>query len=287
MNCSVDWHDVRAADDLKTLAAIARTARLPIIRLLLTASVDRETEGFAAWFTAFSAVLPEFGLLRACKLYGREPHFRRNLEAVWRAGWRAVVFTQDRALMAEIADAGGDVLFRHATSPEDISAMRAGPHRVRVATSPHYLLPVGATRHGLSVRPPLPEDDAAKRFVRQSLSDIDVIATDHVAERATTGPGLASQHRFLPALLHLAKIHDLDLGTLLAKAMTTPAEIFGVHPASESVAIVAPCLAGLPPRGRTNRDPFASTPFATVVVAVVTGDSVARTSAFHSIINKE
>ncbi|MCW6512891.1 hypothetical protein [Lichenifustis flavocetrariae] len=273
-------------DDLEVLATLARTAHLPVIRLLLTASVDRDTAGFAAWFTTFAASAPVFGLLRACKLYGREPNFRRNLDAVWRAGWRAVVFTQDRALMAEVADAGGDVLFRHASSPQDVAAMRAGRHRAYVATSPHYLLPVEPTRRALSVRPPLPEDDAVDRFARQSLADIDVIATDHVAEGATTGPGLSSQQHFLPALMKLAKAHDLDLATLLAKATTTPADFFGVHSEPEAVAIVAPRPAGLPSQGTTDRDPFAGTPFDTVVVAVVTGDLVARTPAFHNIIKE-
>lgn len=287
MNCSVDWHDLVAADDRKTLATLARNARLPIVRLLLTASVDRDTAGFATWFTTFAAAAPEFGLLRACKLYGREPHFRRNLDAVWRAGWRAVVFTQDRTLMAEVADGGGDVLFRHASSPDDIAAMRGRRNRSLIATSPQYLLPVAASLRQLSVRPPLPAPDAVDHFVSQSLADVDVIATDHVAEGATTGPGLASQHHFLPALIHLATAYGLDLGTLLAKATTAPAEVFGVPARSESVAIVAPRSGGFASRSGTGRDPFADTPFDTVVVAVVTADVVACTPAFHTIINKE
>ena len=132
--------------------------------------------------------------------------------------------------------------------------------------------------------PPLPEDTLRERFVRETFAEIDVIATDHVAADATIGPGLASQQHFLPSLVHLAETAGVDFDSLLAKASTGPAAVFGGHPAPDSFAILAPRPPGLPVLAGTARDPFADTPFSHVVVAMVSGDTIVRTPAFHAIL---
>ncbi|MDQ0394428.1 hypothetical protein [Labrys monachus] len=286
LNCSVDWHRFTDPRERGPLLSLAGCSRLPSVRLLPTAPPDGDNSGFPAWLAGFAGEAADLPVLKACKLYARAPDFARNLEAVWSAGWLAMVFVQDARMVADLAESGGRICFRHATSVDDVAAMRGSRQGTRIATSPQYLLPLPAdTRRNLVVRPSPLSDEIRAPFARDVLSLVDVIATDHVAPGATAGPGLRLQQHFLPALLALAEREGLDKAALLDKAGASAAAVFGAEH-RDGVAILAPRSAGgtAPEIRDPEREPFSAALFTHEVVAIVSGGSAAATPAFGKFI---
>ncbi|SAK49027.1 hypothetical protein AWB77_01092 [Caballeronia fortuita] len=282
LNASIGWQRMADREDAAALLRMARDSVMPRVRLLLSVMPDHDTSGFAAWFAEFAPHAPtEDGtLVRACKLYGREPHFQRNLDAVWDADWLPVVFTADpRAVLAQAAQRQCAVVFRHAASAADVDAMHAGPAldvSRWVASSPQYLLPVEASRRAsLIVRPPL-SDDTTRDALLARFNEIDLIATDHVARGSTTGPGLQSQHHFLPALLTLADSLDVPAHAVLGRASSRPAMLFGQDPTDWAAALVStdPPREGSVSGIDAARDPFNAASFKPRVMAIVHGDTL-------------
>lgn len=282
LNASIGWQ--RLADPLHATALLlmAEQSSMPRVRLLMAVMPDQDSEGFADWFSGFAQDVEHFGphLLHACKLYGRDPHFARNLKAVWEAGWMPYVFTADPEPIAhQAARLNKPICFRHAASCADLDAMGGGGSGnalIWLASSPHFLLPVDeARRQSLVVRPPVP-DAATRKALLARLDEINLIATDHVALGATTGPGLQTQHCFLPALLTLAEHLGCKPDRVLNKASTRPAALFGQDPNDWAVALVAPDVAhklqipGIDP----DRDPFALDSFLPRVMAIVHGEKL-------------
>ncbi|KKB61653.1 hypothetical protein WM40_21835 [Robbsia andropogonis] len=285
LNASIAWQRMADPADAAALLRSAQDADMPRIRLLLSAMPDCDNTGFVDWFAAFARVPPP-SVLAACKLYGRDATFNSNLEAVWRANWLPMVYTDDPERVVERAVAmGKPVVIRHATHPDAISRLRAiagtaatDDALIVLACAPHYLLPMTASLRGtFNVRPPL-LDDARCIALQGCFDDIDLIATDHVAEGATRGPGLQSQHRFLPALLSLAKRMNVPTERVLRKASRRPAALFGPDVNDWAVALVArvpvqPSMAegnafpGINPR----HDPYVDIAFEDRVVAMVRG----------------
>ena len=146
------------------------------------------------------------------------------------------------------------------------------------ACPPHYLLPVDEARRSAMVVRPALSDDATREACLLRFDDIDLIATDHVAPGATSGPGLQTQHYLLPALLDLAQRLGRPANEVLAKASSRPASMFG-HDANDwAVALVAPVRKGMAmtslPSIQAERDPFPPNAFQHRVVAIVRGDTL-------------
>ena len=280
MNASIGWQ--RLADPLQaaSLLLMAEQSSMPRVRLLMAVMPDQDSEGFAQWFATFAQDADKYGphLLRACKLYGRDPYFARNLEAVWKAGWLPYVFTVDPEPIArQAARSSKPICLRHAASCADLDAMRSGSSSnslIWLASSPHFLLPVDETRReALIVRPPVP-DAATRKALLERFDEINLIATDHVAPGATTGPGLQTQHRFLPSLLTLIDHLGCKEDRVLSKASSRPAALFGRDPNDWAVALVAPKVAQMlqVPGVDKDRDPFIDDSFQPRVMAIMHGE---------------
>ena len=308
LNASIGWQRLADPMEAEGLLNMARDSDMPRVRLLLSVMPDQDTEGFSAWFTQFakSDIARSESLLPCCKLYGREPFFQRNLQAVWAAGWLPIVFsTEPDSIARSAVEAGRAIVFRHVVSAGDFDKIAAGvASAVSVdATAqtqtregaaevmgdaaiwrvcpPHYLLPVDEARRKAMVVRPTISDDLTREACLARFDEIDLIATDHVARGATTGPGLQSQHHFLPALLDLARRLGCPPDDVIPKASSRPSTLFG-HDANDwAVALVAPARIGggvtpMPslPGIQAERDPFAPDSFPHRVVAIVRGETL-------------
>jgi hypothetical protein len=291
MNVSVAWQRLADAAEAPLLHGLAAGSDMPRVRLLAAAMPDYDNAGFVDWFLPFSKrpAVQRAGVLSACKLYGRDPTFARNLDAVWEADWLPMVFTDAPERVAERAVAlGKPVVIRHATTPNTIARVREIGHApdgdddvLILACAPHYLTPVSATRRAAChVRPPLLDDDA-RLALQGCIDDIDLLATDHVAQGATRGPGLQSQHGFMSALLDTAARIGCSPHGLIGKASRRPSALFGPDVNDWAVALVAPTpRAGMTsdrerfPGIQESRDPYAENRFSHRVVAIVRGETL-------------
>jgi hypothetical protein len=282
LNASIGWQRMADLEEAAALLRMAKDSVMPRVRLLLSVMPDQDTSGFAAWFETFAPHAPtEDGtLLRACKLYGREPQFQRNLDAVWDAGWLPVVFTADpQSVLKQAAERQSAVVFRHAASAADLDAMHGDPALDAsrwIASSPQYLLSVEAARRASLVVRPAISDDLTRHALLARFNEIDLIATDHVARGSTSGPGLQSQHHFLPALLTLADTLDVPAHAVLGRASSRPAMLFGQDPTDWAVALVSNEVthSGDLPDIDAARDPFDHASFTPRVMAIVHGDTL-------------
>jgi hypothetical protein len=241
MNVAIPWQLIRSLDIRALAADISRTG-LPKLVPLLSISPDEDSRDFPIWLQAhrseYAEVFPDL-----CKLYSTDPNLERNIEAVWEAGLKPMIWNaSDADLAAVVARAGNrPIHLRHATSAAIVSVMRRAPSAT-VQTSPHFLLPLAAGKaETLNVLPPLPPQSVSRTLADVFLSEVDMIVTDHNAPPASglAGPGVQSQQQFLSTLLTLAEHFNWNLAHVLQKAIAAPAAIFGI-PAPEEFLLVDP-----------------------------------------------
>lgn len=188
---------------------------------------DEGSEGFADWVLAHAAELKETWP-PVCKLYSADPHFDRNVEAVWEAGLLVIVYCyDDDAVDHMVEKQGGPLHFRHATSAELLHHMKSRP-ATTAQTSPHFLVELDPTQaSALHVLPPVP-GDPDRTSLLGVLDEVEMVGTDHNAPvPGNEGPGLDVANTFAPALLTIAEDLPGGLAGLLPKATSGPAEVFG------------------------------------------------------------
>ncbi|MGW0038375.1 hypothetical protein [Gordonia sp. NPDC003376] len=272
VNTALQWQQLREFN-VTAIGEFCSTTRLP--RYIPTLSVEPEgTDGFADWLDAHAEELqPHWA--RVCKLYSPDPNFHRNIEAVWRAGLTAVVYSWDDDDLEWVsALRGGPLHHRHARSKTTTEIMRTTPNAT-LQTSPHYLLElVDEHAAGLHVLPPVPGGGDRTSLLAMVVSDIDMIATDDNAPvHGNTGPGLSSQRYLLSTLLTISKRDGIPLQSLWTKVTTAPAEIFGTSELlDESVIIVDPTRrvpVGME-TGEGRRNPYVGLELSGAVVAMAT-----------------
>lgn len=225
VNVAYSWDRVAPCSPAEVAARFA-AVRFPQVFPVLTVPRDR-SKGFAGWLARHA---PE---LRATwppvvRFFSGDPELRRNLDATWEAGLRVAVFCGDEESIAGVlADRGGPLHFRHATSAGRLDLMLAAPG-VTAQTSPHFLLRIdGGHAAALHVRPPVPGDPDRASLVG-ALDRVTMIGTDHRAPvRGHDGPGLDVAATLLGTLLALADEVDGGLAALVPKVTTGPAAVFG------------------------------------------------------------
>jgi hypothetical protein len=278
MNVAIPWQLVRDLD-IKSLAADIFRASLPAIIPLLSISPDDDSAGFPAWLKAHRGIYTEvFPAL--CKLYSTDPNLEQNIEAVWDAGLKPIIWNASDEDLAKIVERAGDrpIHLRHATSSTMVSVMRRAASAT-LQTSPHFLLPLAPGKaETLYVLPPLPPESVSRTLAAVFLEQVDMIVTDHNAPPASgpAGPGLQSQQHFLSTLLTLAENFGWPLGKVLHKATTAPAGIFGV-PAPEAMLLVDPTIYETVtnwPGQSADRAPFETLLLKGRVLAMLSADEV-------------
>ena len=248
----------------------------PVITPVLSVYPTDESAGFASWFDRHQDALA--GAARVCKLYTPDPNFRRNLDAVWAAGWTPAVFAYSPAELEHLLGyAHAPLHVRHATSGAAVKAVRAVPGAT-VQTSPHLLLDLALGRRAELAVLPTPPDPEDRAGLVSMLADIDVLGSDHVSPPVgpPTGPGLQTQQHFVPALLTVAEEHGIELADLWPKVTSGPAAVFGVSPMPGFV-VVDPTIrtaVGRWPRQRDDRAPYLGRELRGRVIAVSTGDRI-------------
>lgn len=241
MNVALPWQQAR----LFTLRELVNDSAgfFPAIVPVLSVSPNEDSRDFSQWLKQHADEVKEC-LPSVCKLYSYDPHFERNLEAVWQAGLKAVVWNStDEALERLVANASGRPLhLRHAVSAGMIAVMR----RARQATlqsSPHFLLPLGeGKRESLTVLPPPRAPEDIQSLADSVLDQVDLLSSDHGAPHqsgVSVGPGLQTQQHFLPVLLTLCERYSWPLESILAKVTRAPAKIFGTR-VPQGVLLVDP-----------------------------------------------
>lgn len=226
VNSALPWHlirDLRLADITSFLA----TTSFPRVHPILSVSDNPSSEGFASWLRQNAEEIRSTWM-PVIKLYSNDPHFTRNLEAIWEAGCTAAIYFYEAETFEEIATTeGGPVHFRHATSAEMVAMIKARPQST-CQTSPHFLLPLPEGRSPeLHVLPPVPGEPSLSSLAGALIADVDVIASDHNAPiLGNTGPGLEIDQHFLPALLTACLTQDLNLGKIVEKVTSGPLNVF-------------------------------------------------------------
>jgi dihydroorotase-like cyclic amidohydrolase len=242
MNIAVRWQLVRTMD-LAELARDLKRHRLPKFIPLLSVSPNAESAQFPAWLRDNVQLLAEH-FPKVCKLYSNDPNLHRNLDALWAAGIKPMVWNADDAGLEQVVERAGDrpLHLRHATSAAMVQTMRRAT-KATIQTSPHFLLPIEERkRAALTVLPPLSPPEAGQSLAGVFLEQVDMIASDHNAPYylgPPVTPGLQTQQQFLPALLTLCETFDWPLPATLDKATRAPAAIFGTAEPDE-VMLVAP-----------------------------------------------
>jgi len=277
-NVALPWQSVRSYA-LGDLAAEISRAALPRIIPLLSVSPDEESIGFAPWLRDHADEVREF-TPPICKLYSDDPNFERNLDAIWEAGLKPMVWCWTLQDLEKLVARAKDqpLHHRHATSAAMVALMRQATHAT-LQTSPHFLLLADRKRGALTVLPPPPPPEFAASLAKVFLDQVDIIVTDHNAPPPTgraTGPGLQTQQHFVQTLLTLAARHHWPLERVLAKATTAPATLFGTQ-APAGFMLVDPgeqeptdLWAGQAP----DRAPFEGLPLTGKVLAVGAPDRV-------------
>ncbi|WP_232716771.1 amidohydrolase family protein [Gordonia metallireducens] len=240
VNTALQWQQLKDFN-VTVVGEFCASTSLP--RYIPTLSVEPEnTDGFAAWLDEHADELhPHWA--RVCKLYSPDPNFEANVNAVWRAGLTAVIYSWDDDDLDRVAALrGGPIHHRHARSKATTEIMRSTPNAT-IQTSPHYLVEL-VEKHAknLHVLPPVPGGGDRTSLLSVLESEIDMIATDDNAPvHGNTGPGLSSQRYMLSALLTVAEHEGLSLQTLWNKVTSAPAEIFGTRDlVGDSLIVVDP-----------------------------------------------
>ncbi len=237
-NVAIPWQLIRGLDVRAFAADIAREQAIKLIPLLSVS--DEDSGDFPAWLKENRGVYDEV-FRPLCKFYSTDPNLERNLEAMWEAGLKPMVWNSSEQDLEKVVKLAGDrpIHFRHATS----AAMVATMCRVSAATlqtSPHFLLPlVPGKAETLHVLPPLPPQSVSRTLAGVFLDRVDMIASDHNALPVSggAGPGLQCQQHFLPSLLALTETFGWSLADVLHKAIGAPAAIFGVAPPEQFLLV--------------------------------------------------
>ncbi|CAN5530388.1 hypothetical protein BH11ACT7_BH11ACT7_15480 [soil metagenome] len=226
VNTALQWQEVRHFD-VAEIAAFCASTRLP--RYIPVLSVEpQDTDDFADWLEEHGEKI-RATWAPACKLYSPDPNFTANIEAIWKAGLKAVVYAWDDEALDWVAELrGGPLHHRHARSKVSAEIMRSTPGAT-IQTSPHYLLELAPERaERLHVLPPVPGGGDRTSLLDVLDTHIDMIATDDNAPiHGATGPGLSSQRYLLSALLTLYDVEGIALDCLWPKVTQAPADIFG------------------------------------------------------------
>lgn len=273
VNTALQWQEVRHFD-VDEIAAFCSSTRLP--RYIPVLSIEPEdTDEFVDWLAQHGEKI-RTGWAPVCKLYSPDPNFTANIEAIWRAGLKAVVYAWDDEALEWVVDLrGGPLHHRHARSKVSADQMRSTP-AATIQTSPHYLLELAPDRaERLHVLPPVPGGGDRTSLLDVLDTHIDMIATDDNAPiHGATGPGLSSQRYLLPALLTLSDVENITLSTLWPKVTEAPATIFGTAAFVEpSTVIVDPSvrrIIGLE-TGEDKRNPYVGLELIGAVVAMTSG----------------
>lgn len=242
MNVAVRWQIARTMD-IPAMARDLKRHALPKIVPLLSVSPNPESADFPAWLRGnLSMVIEHFPKL--CKLYSNDPNLDRNLDALWEAGIKPMVWNADDTGLQRVVERTGDrpLHLRHATSAAMVQIMRKATNAT-IQTSPHFLLPIeDMKRATLTVLPPLSPPEAGRSLAGIFLEEVDMIASDHNAPfyiGPPVTPGLQTQQQFLSALLTLCEMYRWPLSAMIGKATRAPAAIFGTSPPDE-VMLIAP-----------------------------------------------
>ncbi|BBY84728.1 hypothetical protein [Mycolicibacterium tokaiense] len=273
VNTALQWQEVRHAD-VGEIARFCASTRLP--RYIPVLSIEPEdTDDFAGWLAEHGELI-RTTWAPVCKLYSPDPNFTANIEAIWRAGLKAVVYAWDDTALDWVVDLrGGPLHHRHARSKVSADLMRSTPGAT-TQTSPHYLLELAPERaERLHVLPPVPGGADRTSLLDVLDTHIDMIATDDNAPiHGATGPGLSSQRYLVSALLTLAQVEDIPLSSLWPKVTEAPATIFGtaafVEPSTVIVDPAARTPVGLE-TGADMRNPYVGLELLGAVVAMVSG----------------
>jgi dihydroorotase-like cyclic amidohydrolase len=243
MNVAIPWQLIRDLD-IQSLAADIFRAGLPAIIPLLSISPDADSAAFPAWLKAHRGIYTEI-FPALCKLYSTDPNLEQNIEAVWDAGLKPMIWNACDEDLAKIVERAGDrpIHLRHATSSAMVELMRRAANAT-LQTSPHFLLPLApAKAEALYVLPALPPEAVSRTLADVFLAQVDMIVTDHNAPpfSGPAGPGLQSQQHFLSTLLTMAENFAWPLDAVWHKATRAPADIFGVS-APAAMLLVDPGL---------------------------------------------
>jgi hypothetical protein len=239
MNVAIPWQLIRNLD-IKSLAADIALTILPRLIPLLSVSPDDDSRDFPLWLRAnreaYAEVFPNL-----CKLYSTDPNLERNIEALWEAGLKPMIWNASDDDLAKVVARAGDrpIHLRHATSSAMVAVMR-GATNATLQTSPHFLLPLAPGKaETLNVLPPLPPQSVSRTLADVFIQNIDMIVTDHNAPPVSgpSGPGLQSQQHFLATVLTLAETFNWPLQTILQKATAAPAAIFGIAAPAQSLLV--------------------------------------------------
>ncbi|MGB3481072.1 MAG: hypothetical protein WBB07_02490 [Mycobacterium sp.] len=274
VNTALQWQQVRHFD-VDDIADFCAATRLP--RYIPVLSIEPEdTDGFADWLAGHAEQIRS-RWAPVCKLYSPDPNFTANIEAIWRAGLKAVVYAWDDEALEWVAELrGGPLHHRHARSKVSAEIMRSTPGAT-IQTSPHYLLDLAPDRaERLHVLPPVPGGGDRTSLLDVLETHIDMIATDDNAPvHGATGPGLSSQRYLLAALLTLAEAERIPLSLLWPKVTDAPAAIFG------TAALVEPSTVIVDPGSRRTigletgadmRNPYVGLELIGEVVAMTSGE---------------
>ncbi|CAN5856711.1 hypothetical protein BH10ACT9_BH10ACT9_25820 [soil metagenome] len=273
VNTALQWQEVRHFD-IVAISEFCAATTLP--RYIPVLSIEPEdTDDFVGWLEQHGEII-RTSWAPVCKLYSPDPNFTANIEAIWRAGLKAVVYAWDDEALEWVAELrGGPLHHRHARSKVSTEIMRSTPGAT-IQTSPHYLLDLAPERaERLHVLPPVPGGGDRTSLLDVLDTHIDMIATDDNAPiHGATGPGLSSQRYLLSALLTLSEVEGVALDSLWPKVTEAPAAIFG------TAAFVEPSTIIVDPRvrrtvgletGEDIRNPYVGLELAGAVVAMACG----------------
>ena len=279
MNVAVRWQLARNID-IPAMTRDLKRHQLPKVIPLLSVSPNAESADFPAWLRGNLAMVREH-FPNLCKLYSNDPNLDRNLDALWEAGIKPMVWSADDAGLQHVLDRTGDrpLHLRHATSAAMVQTMRKATNAT-IQTSPHFLLPIEERkRMSLTVLPPLSPPEAGRSLAGIFLDQVDMIASDHNAPfylGPPVTPGLQTQQQFLSALLTLCDMYGWPLAAMIEKATRAPASIFGTSLPDE-IMLVAPDheeVVGNWPGQTPDRAPFEGMTLKGRVLAVASKERV-------------
>jgi dihydroorotase-like cyclic amidohydrolase len=260
LNVALQWQEIEKLD-LASVVAELMAATYPRITPILSVHSDLASDGFDEWLARNAATVKAL-LPPVCKLYSYSANFWSNLDSVFAAGLRPIIYCKDmEAVEGVVARATAPVHFRHAISSELVNAMKKLPGAT-LQTSPHFLLALDSKhRTTLNVLPPVPDDDVRTSLLDVFLKEIDLLVSDHNAPPfgAPDGPGLQVEQSFLSSILTAISDNDWPLDRVWEKATTAASSLYG-QASDDAWVIVDPDFEQTatlwPPRQTPERAPY-------------------------------